>query len=554
MATRDQTASAKRHAYPVLNMGKRLQEMERTIAAFEQKDVINRIWHKDHTVWKQQPSEISNRLGWLYVIDQMTDKINEMEAFAEEVKDAGYRHIVLLGMGGSSLGPEVLRKTFGNAVHYPPLIVLDSTHPAWVKAIVDSIEIRHTLFLVSSKSGSTIETMSLYRYFRDLVNQELGVEKAGRNFVAISDGDTPLVNLAGREGFRRVFINPSDIGGRYSVLSYFGLIPASLTGINIRSLLDRALRMQESCAPCADASENPGFWLGALIGSCALHGYNKLTFIISPSISSAGLWLEQLIAESTGKEGKGIIPVIDEPLMPPEYYGDDRLFVYLRMKGDTNIKTDEAVVQLEVAGQPIIQLEVSDQYDLGGEFFRWEFATAVAGAVLDINPFDQPDVQAAKDAAKQIIKEFKSSKYLPVIPVGNDLNNWLEQVKPYDYIAIMAYMKPTPAVERAFSDLRKKLIKKYHVATILGYGPRYLHSTGQLHKGGPDIGLFIQITINRIKDLCLPGEHYTLGILTEAEALGDYRALESKGRKIIRLQLCSGSGTAVQRLIRDYFP
>jgi glucose-6-phosphate isomerase len=551
MTTGNKTTQVQKYTYHVLNMGDRLREMTRILDDFQQKNVINRIWNKDHTVWKSSPAEITDRLGWLQVIDTIKDKIPEMQDFAREVREAGFHHVVLLGMGGSSLGPEVLWQTFGNAAGYPPLIVLDSTHPAWVESVTRSIEVGHTFFLVSSKSGTTVETMTLYRYFRDLVEREAGKDEAGANFAAITDYGTFLHRLAQESGFRHIFLNPDDIGGRYSVLSCFGLVPAALIGIDLNSLIARADRMQESCAPCVDIQENPGAWLGALLGSLALHGRDKLTWILSPSVSSFGFWVEQLLAESTGKEGRGVIPVIDEPLAGPQNYGDDRIFVYLRMRGDNNRATDEAVLRLEVAGQPIIQLEINDQSDLGAEFFRWEFATAVAGAVLGINPFDQPDVQAAKIATRQVLKEFNTSRRLPRIQSSDNLDRWLEQVRPDNYLAIMAFIRPVPAVDRALSLLRRIILERYHIATTLGYGPRFLHSTGQLHKGGPDTGLFLQITANRRKDIRIPGEPYTLGILTEAEAQGDYRALESQGKKVVRVQLCSASGAAIQRLARE---
>ncbi len=517
-------------------------------------DVVNRIWKKVHTVWKLEPAEITNRLGWLYLNDTMSGRVKELESFARETRNAGFHHVVLLGMGGSSLGPEVLKQTFGSSPGYPPLIVLDSTHSAAVEAVARTIEPRHTLFLVSSKSGTTTETMSLYRYFHCRVNGEVGEEKGGLNFVAITDENTQLSRLAQETGFRRAFNNPADIGGRYSVLSCFGLLPAALTGINISTLLERASRMQESCAPCADIYENPGAWLGALIGKMALNGRDKLTFILSPSVHSFGLWIEQLLAESTGKEGKGIIPVIDEPLVLPEYYGDDRLFVYLRMKDDDNLKTDEAVMRLEVAGHPVIQLEMSDQYDLGAEFFRWEFATAVAGAVLGINPFNQPDVESTKAETRELLKGFQEAQRLPYIESCNYPRQWLEQAKRGDYLAVMAYLNPTPAVDRALAGLRERIIRKYRIATTLGYGPRFLHSTGQLHKGGPNKGLFLQLTAARRKDIRIPGEPVTFNILTEAEAQGDYKALESQGRRVTRVQLCSGSGAAIERLAGELVP
>lgn len=553
MTARDEITLKTEVNYPVINMGLRLREMKGILRDFEQKDIINRIWHKDHTVWKSDPAQISNRLGWLQLIDPMDARLDEMESFAREIKNSGYHHVVLLGMGGSSLGPEVIRKTFGNGVGYPPLLVLDSTHPGWVESVRKLIEPEHTLFLVSSKSGATIETLSLYKYFRGEVENALNIDQSGQNFVAITDEQTALGRMAQEHKFRRTFINPSDIGGRYSILSYFGLLPAALSGVDIRRLIKGAARMQEGCAACVNIEENVGAWLGALISSLALHGRDKLTFIISPAIRSFGLWVEQLLAESTGKEGKGIIPVVDEPLLDPQYYGDDRAFVYIRMRGDRNSRTDEAVMKLEIAGHPVIQLEMEDQYELGAEFFLWEFATAVIGAVLGINPFDQPDVQSAKDAARKALEDLAENK-VTRIPAGDDPGKWLEQIRPDQYVGIMAYLKQSPSVDRALIKLRQAIAEKYHAATTLGYGPRFLHSTGQLHKGGPNTGLFLQITSGRIKDLRIPGEMYTLGILTEAEAAGDYLALEAKGRRVFRLQLCSESGAAIERMTKDALP
>ncbi len=551
MTTQDSAQLKQEYTYPVLNMGLRMREMRRVLADFERKDVINRIWHKDYTVWKNDPQEIADRLGWLDVIDTLSDELPELSQFAEEIKQAGFRHVVLLGMGGSSLGPEVLRQTFGSGPGYPSLVVLDSTHPAWVSAVTRSIDIASTLFLVSSKSGSTIETMSLYKYFHGLVTKTMGRDKAGQHFAAITDPQTSLGRLAEDQKFRRVFLNPPEIGGRYSVLSYFGLVPAALTGIDINKLLASADKMQEGCAPCVDIQENAGAWPGALIGSLALHGHNKLTFIISPAIRSFGVWVEQLIAESTGKEGQGILPVVGEPLLEVNDYGDDRLFVYLRLKGDNNTRTDEAVTKLEIAGQPIIQFEIEDQYDLGAEFFRWEFATAVAGAVIGLNPFDQPDVQSAKTATQKVLKEIQSGQGLPDIISCESLTKWLQQSRPDNYLSIMAYCRETPASDRALEKLRRVISEKYHLATTAGYGPRFLHSTGQFHKGGPNNGLFIQLITRRKQDLKIHGEPYTLGMLTAAEAYGDFQALASKGRKVTRVQLGSGSGNEIAALIGD---
>jgi glucose-6-phosphate isomerase len=535
--------------YPVLNMGPQLKAMKDVLRGLEKDGVVNRIWHKDHTVWNPRPAEISDRLGWLNVAETMTEKVDELNDFADEIKADGFRHVMLLGMGGSSLGPEVFRTTFGSSANYPSLIVLDSTVPSRVKAVARSIEPRRTLFLVSSKSGTTMETNSLYRYFRGLVEKEVGLKKTGRNFAAITDPQTVLSRLAHQDGFRHTFLNPADIGGRYSVLSYFGLVPAALTGMDLNKLIESATRMQEGCAPWVDINENAGAWLGTLIANCALHGRDKLTFIVSPAIRSFGLWVEQLLAESLGKEGKGIVPVIDEPFIEPGSYGDDRLFVYIRLNGDRNSETDEAIMRLETGGQPVIQLQIGNQYELGAEFFRWEFAAAIAGAVLGVNPFDQPDVQATKESTRQVIAQWQEGKEFPEIKSTIHPETWLAQARLHNYLAIMAFIKQTPVADRAFAEFRQKMAAKYHIATTLGYGPRFLHSTGQLHKGGPNSGLFIQVTARARGDrLSIPGERYALGELTAAEATGDFNALESKGRKVIRVVLPSASGKAVREI------
>lgn len=544
-------ASEKEVLYPVVNFGSQLRKVKQILAGFEQDNVVNRIWHKDHTVWKTDPTEISNRLGWLDIIDKMRDQVKSLDNFAREIREAGFHHVVLLGMGGSSLGPEVLRQTFGSAPGYPSLTVLDSTLPAAVESVVASVEIKHTLFLVSSKSGGTAETLSFYRFFHCLVTQEVGEDQAGKNFVAITDAGTSLARLAEQTGFRRTFINPDDIGGRYSVLSYFGLVPAALIGLDFNALLESAARMREGCAPCVNIYENAGVWLGAMIGSWALRGRDKLTLLVSPSVAGFGLWVEQLIAESTGKEGKGILPVIGEPLYAPKYYGNDRLFVYLRMDGDDNDGLDKAVEKLEASGQPVIQLKMGDQLDLGAEFFRWEMAVAFAGAVLGINPFDQPNVQSSKDVTKKLIQQFESAHKLPSIQVGGSLPNLLKAAKPGKYLAVMAYLKQSPALDRAFARLRKVITTEYGIATTLGYGPRFLHSTGQLHKGGPNSGLFLQLVSQRPRDLYIPGETVGFGVLTEAEAQGDYQALKSKRRKVVRVELENASAAAIESLTKQ---
>jgi len=523
-------------------------DVEATVADLQQQDIVGRIWRKDYTVWQPDPTEITNRLGWLTVTDLMREQVPALTAFAREVRDAGFRHVVLLGMGGSSLGPEVLRHTFRNRKGYPGLIVLDSTVPAWIRSVADAIDPAYTLFLVSSKSGTTLETLCLYQYFYNLVQTAVGEKEAGQNFVAITDVGTPLAKLAAEMGFRRTFLNPSDIGGRYSILSYFGLVPAVLSGVDIATLLDRAEQMREGCASGVPIGDNPGARLGAIMGTLAQHGRDKLTLVTSPTINSFGLWVEQLIAESTGKKGKGIIPIADEPLAGPDDYRNDRLFIYLRLEGDKNAATDGAMERIESSGQPVLRLELHDRYDLGAEFFRWEFATAVAGATLGIHPFNQPDVQKAKDMTDRVLREYQQMSRFPEIETARSLNGLMAHAKPGNYLAIMAYVCDTPRLNRALTELRRKVTAKYHIATTLGYGPRFLHSTGQLHKGGPDRGLFLQLIASHKQYLPIPGKSYPFEVLADAQALGDFQALNSLGRHIIRIHLGLQTMAAIRRL------
>ncbi|MFC1919039.1 glucose-6-phosphate isomerase [Chloroflexota bacterium] len=522
-----------------ISLGTYLNDVARALDDLEQRDVVRSIWQKDHRVWKPDPTEIANRLGWLTVTELMHEQLPALESFAGEVRDAGFRHVVLLGMGGSSLGPEVLRATFGSAPSYPELIVLDSTLPGYVQSIAKTIDPAHTLFLVSSKSGTTVETLSLFHYFQTLVASAVGEEKAGENFVAITDSGTPLARMAEETGFRRLFLNPADIGGRYSVLSYFGLVPAALTGVNITSLINSADSMREQCRPDAAAPKNPAALLGAVIGTMALQGRDKLTLVTSPSINSFGLWLEQLIAESTGKEGKGIVPVVGEPTMEPDFYGDDRLFIYLRLRNEDESATNEAIKRIETSGQPVLILEMQDIYDLGGEFFRWEFATAIAGALLTINPFNQPNVNAAKQATEQVLQEFLSSGHLPQAEVMHSLADLLTKVNKGDYLAILAYVRQTTEVDDILAGLRREVSGRYHIATMLGYGPRYLHSTGQLHKGGPATGLFLVITAEHGNDILIPGQPYSFGTLVDAQAIGDLKALQMSGQRVAGIHSAS---------------
>ena len=539
---------ATEHDNPGVSLGEYLPDVEASLEDLHRRDVVGRIWRKDHTVWKPDPDEITDRLGWLTVTDIMCEQIGALEAFAQGVREAGFRHVVLLGMGGSSLGPEVLRQAFGSARGYPNLIVLDSTVPSWIQAVTNTIDPAHALFLVSSKSGSTIEPNTIYKHFRSIVERAVGKDRAGQRFVAITDPATSLARLAREQGFRRIFLNPPYIGGRYSVLSYFGLVPAALMGIDLTSLLDRADRMKEGCASCVPIHDNPGAWLGAVMGMLAQRGRDRLTLITSPSIESFGLWAEQLIAESTGKEHKGIVPIAGEPLVEPQHYGDDRQFVYLRLEGDDNADTDPAVEAIQASGQPVVRLDLRDRHDLGAEFYRWEFATAVAGAILGIHPFNQPNVQQAKDLTDKVLRDYQASGGLPPHEATASFSQLVSGARPGDYLAIMAYLRQTPEMDQALSDLRRLVIERYGIATTLGYGPRFLHSTGQLHKGGPASGIFLQITCSHRADITIPGEPYTFGVLTDAQALGDLRALQAAGRRVVRVHLDTDEPSAIGAL------
>jgi len=538
-----------------------LPELEPLLADLQRQDVVRRIWQGDHTVWKHDPTEITDRLGWLTVSDAMRLQLSDLQDLAEEVKDAGFRHTVLLGMGGSSLGPEVLRQTFGSAPGYPQLIVLDSTAPAWVQSVADAIDPARTLFLVSSKSGSTIEPNSFYAHFRGLVESTVGQERAGQHFVAITDPGTVLKQLADSANFRRSFLNPPDIGGRYSVLSYFGLVPAALIGLNISRLLDRADRIGSRCGwkkagqeiPNQEnpSHENPGSWLGAVMASAVRQGRDKLTLVTSPSVASFGLWVEQLLAESTGKEGTGIIPIAGEPLLPAESYGQDRLFVYLRLEGDDNEAVDSALQRIQSSGHPVVRLNWQDRYDLGAEFFRWEFATAVAGSALGINPFDQPDVQSAKDQTDRVLGQYQATGKLPDAEGAGSVSGLLRQAKPGDYLAIMVYGQETPQLDETLQFLRRGIMERHQIATTLGYGPRFLHSTGQMHKGGPNSALFLQLTVEHQKDIAIPGRPFTFGVLNDAQSLGDFQALQSAARRAVRVNLGPDAEDGAARLLQE---
>ncbi|MDQ6816001.1 MAG: hypothetical protein M3018_01160, partial [Actinomycetota bacterium] len=501
--------------------------------------VAQRLWRRDPSLWGGPGiPEIEDRLGWLTVSEAMLEHASELHAFAQECRADGFTDAVLLGMGGSSLGPEVIRRSFGEIPDGLRLQVLDSTHPDVVLGVQASVDIEKTIFVVSSKSGGTIETLSHYRHFKALAKAE--------QFVVVTDPGSPLERLAADEGLRRAFLNTPDIGGRYSVLSLFGLVPAALMGVNIEALLHRCQVAEQNCAHYDSSESNSGLWLGATVGELALHGRDKLTFLVSQPCESFGLWVEQLIAESTGKRGRGILPVADEPLGSAEDYGADRVFAYLRNGDDPDQAVDAAVEALSKAGHPTITVPVHGAVDLGRIFFLAEFAVAVAGWALEINPFDQPNVQEAKDNTKRVL----DSGSVPDLEVADDerLRALLADAQPPHYVAIMGFLPPSDELDRAASDLRTTIRTATGASTTFGYGPRYLHSTGQLHKGGPPTGRFLQLTSDPQRDAEIPGAGYTFGTLIAAQSAGDLQTLRSHDLPAERVNLGSDPVAGLREL------
>jgi hypothetical protein len=495
------------------------------------------------------------------------------------VLSEGFRTAALLGMGGSSLCPEVFATIFGAAESCLNLLVLDTTDPGAILSTEAGIDPSRTLFLVSSKSGTTVETLSLYRYFRDRI-RALGSGDAGRQFVAITDPGSSLEDLARTDGFRRTFLNPPDIGGRYSALSFFGLLPAALLGMDLPRLLDRASRMVSSCGPGIRPQANPGLLLGAILGEAARAGRDKLTFLLSPEVASFGYWVEQLVAESTGKEGRGLLPVEGEAPGPPSAYGQDRIVVYLRLRDADNRATDSAAAAFREAAHPLLRLDLDDTYDLGGEFLRWEVATATAGAILEVDPFDEPNVKESKDNTRRILAGLGEDGRLPApdplhtekplalyaseegartIRKELEQRRWtartpallaafLSGAAASDYVALMAYTGRNEERETILQSIRIAIRDGLHLATTLGFGPRFLHSTGQYHKGGPDRGIFLQVTADDPEDLPVPETSHTFGTLKAAQAMGDLQALAGRGRRALRIHLSGDTASALQAL------
>ncbi len=547
-------------------------EMSGAIKQAEDDNVAKRIWRKDASLWKEDEANqkiIKNSLGWLVLPDEMIGVAEELIEFSDLIRRRNYRHVMVCGMGGSSLCPEVLAQTFGPQPGYPELLVLDSTDPDVLAAYENRIEIEHCLFVIASKSGTTTEPNVFYKFWYDQLGKRS--PNPGENFIAITDPDSLLVERAAELGFQRVFLNQADIGGRYSALSYFGMVPAALMGIDLKKLLDRAKQMAQACAAVMPAAANPAVQLGTFIGECARAGRDKLTLVTDEKIASLGLWIEQLIAESTGKEGKGILPVAGEPLGGPAVYGQDRVFVSVSI-GTSSQGMKSKLDVLVAAGHPAAHRQLTDLYDLGAEFFLWEFATACAGWRLGINPFDQPNVQESKDATKELLSTFVNQgslpeqtplvaeneltifaeghtrEALPANSVSDALRAALATVKQGDYIALLNYIEETPAIEARLQEIRTLLRDTTKCATTTGYGPRFLHSTGQMHKGGPDTGVFFQITAKDEHDFPVPGEPYSFSILKQAQALGDFRSLVAHGRRALRVDLGADVLAGLQRL------
>ncbi|HKK09054.1 MAG TPA: bifunctional transaldolase/phosoglucose isomerase, partial [Gemmatimonadota bacterium] len=531
------------------------------LGALDTRQFGRRMAAGDASLWtddEAKAAEVRNRLGWLTAPDDFVERLDEIRGFAREVRDGGFEDVVLVGMGGSSLAPDVGRATFGSADGWPTLTVLDDTDPDAVRAVRDAVDLERTFFLVSSKSGTTTETLSLYRTFFGWVEETVGRE-AGARFAAITDPGSPLAEEARERGFRRVFENPEDFGGRYSALSYFGLVPMATQGADLETMLERARRMRRSCDPELPSAADPGIELGAALGALASRGRDKVTFVLSDRLSAFGAWAEQLLAESTGKEGTGLVPVEGEGLADPDVYGDDRVFVHIRTSAEEDGERARALAALEEAGHPVIRIVMQDELGLGAEFYRWEVATATAGAVLGIDAFDQPDVEAAKRRTRELLADFeKGGSFDEGAPVAEDahlalyaeegtsaeggdpaerLGAFLGRAGPGDYLALLAYVHRTPGRRERLSGLRRSLRDRLRVATTLGYGPRYLHSTGQLHKGGPAGGIFVILTADEGEDIPVPGEPWGFTALHRAQSLGDLRALRDAGRRVVRLHL-----------------
>ncbi len=544
-------------------LGGHTAAVDAAVRALDEANAGPRIWAKDATFWSadaEAQNAIREHLGWLRAIEAMREQIPQLIGFATQVRKAGFKAVVVLGMGGSSLGAEVFGTDFPTAPGYPELYVLDSTDPDRVLLVKGGLDPRTTLYIVADPSGTTLEVQALFQFFWPEV-ERVRPGRAGENFVALTGAGSPLESLAREHGFRLVWPTAPDISEGYSVLSTPGLVPAALMGVDLDRLLDRAEAMARACAVTLPPAENPALWLGAALGALAQAGRDKVTLILPPPIREFGAWVEQLLAESTGKVGTGLVPVEGEPLGPPEVYGDDRVFVRLTLAGEDDGEQDSMVEALAEAGHPVITVALRDVYDLGGEFFRWELATAVAGHILGVNPFDEPNVAESKENTQRLLDHYRRKRRLPEDeptveegmislyggPEGGEdladtLARFLHSVQPGDYIALLAYVSPTTETMDLLDAVRTCLRDELRVATTLGYGPRYLHTTGQLHQGGPPTGVFLLITADEAQEGRIPGGDYSFAVLIRAQALGDLAALRANNRRVVRLHLAEPEG------------
>jgi transaldolase / glucose-6-phosphate isomerase len=553
------------------------QAVQSALKDWQTNNKMARLWRGDPSLWTGDDED--KWVGWLPIVEDQLAHLKQLNDAATDAAKAGFTHALLLGMGGSSLCPEVLKITYGRQPGHPELHVLDSTDPAQIKSIESQIDLAKTLCIVASKSGSTLEPNIFKQYFFDRMQQVVGKDKAGDHFVAITDPGSKMQQVAERDHFRKIFFGLTSIGGRYSALSNFGMVPASIMGLDLSKFLQRTNEMLQACKPEVPADQNPGAVLGAILGTLGNLGRNKVTIITSPGIHDLGAWLEQLIAESTGKIGKGLIPVDREALGAPEVYGNDRVFIHLRLADEPDMAQKQKLDALRTAGHPVVEIELADTYDLGQEFFRWEIATAVAGSILKINPFNQPDVEASKIVTRQLTEAYEKSGKLPEeSPIFDDgaiklftdernaanlnklagtdrsltgfLRAHLSQFNPGDYMALLGFIEMNGAHEKSLQAMRHAVRDRKHVATCLGFGPRFLHSTGQAYKGGPNTGVFLQITCDDAKDLPVPGQKYTFGTVKAAQARGDFQVLADRKRRALRVHLPKDVEAGLENLSR----
>jgi transaldolase / glucose-6-phosphate isomerase len=551
------------------------QAVQTTLKDWQASNKMARLWSGDPSLWTGDDED--KWIGWLSIVEDRLAHLNELNDAAADVAKADFTHALLLGMGGSSLCPEVLKITYGRQPGHPELHVLDSTDPAQIKSVENQVDLAKTLCIVASKSGSTLEPNIFKQYFFERMQQTVGKEKAGQHFMAITDPGSKMQQVAERDQFLKIFSGRPSIGGRYSALSNFGMAPAAIMGLDLSKFLQRANEMVQACKPEVPTDQNPGAILGAILGTLGNLGRNKVTFITSPGIHDLGAWLEQLIAESTGKIGKGLIPVDREALGAPEVYGNDRVFVHLRLADELDTLQTQKLEVLRNAGHLVVEIELADTYDLGQEFFRWEIATAVAGSILKINPFNQPDVEASKIVTRQLTEAYEKSGKLPEeAPLFDDgtiklftdernaanlsklagsdrsltgfLRAHLSQLNPGDYMALLAYIEMNSAHEESLQAMRHAVRDRKHVATCLGFGPRFLHSTGQAYKGGPNTGVFLQITCDDAIDLPVPRQKYTFGIVKAAQARGDFQVLADRNRRALRVHLPKDVEAGLEKL------